>query len=254
MALRIEEGSFVAVLGQGGSGKSTLARILNTTLAPDSGSVLICGVECKDRSSSLAARANVGLVLQNPDSQIVGDTVEDDVAFALENMGLERDEMLRRIEEALSLTGLSNLRFCSPRELSGGQKQLLAIAGCLAMQCKCIVLDEALSMLDPSSRGSILKTLRNLNREKGFAVVLMTHRLEDISDADTVHVLQGGTVVESGDPESVSSSQVCRDLFGGDFLYRLPLELRKREVALPDDVVTADDVLRYLTRKGVAHA
>ena len=143
VALRIEEGSFVAVLGQSGAGKTTLARILNATLKPDRGSVSICGVECNDKASVFNARRNVGLVMQNPESQIIGDTVEDDVAFALENMGLGRDEMERRISSALEATSLSGLRFRNPRELSGGQKQLLAIAGVLAMQCRCIVLDEA---------------------------------------------------------------------------------------------------------------
>lgn len=250
LALRIEEGSFVAILGQSGSGKTTLARLLNSTLKPDSGSISVCGVECKDKASIFSARRNVGLVMQNPDSQIVGDTVEDDVAFALENMGLERSEIEKRICTALEATNLSSLRLSSPRELSGGQKQLLAIAGVLAMQCRCIVLDEALSMLDKRGRSEILALLHKLNKETGLSVVMMTHSPEEALHADVVHLLDNGQIVKSGSPKGVLASEALRQIDCKSFASALVLELRKRGMEIPSDIVSDDDLCAYLSGKG----
>lgn len=250
LALRIEEGSFVAILGESGAGKSTLARILNTTLRPNRGSVEICSIKCVDKASCIQARCNVGLVMQNPDSQIVGDTVEDDVAFALENMGLDRDEMEKRIASALDVVGLSNLRYSNPRELSGGQKQLLAIAGALAMQCRCIVLDEALSMLDPASCDSILGLLERLNREVCLTVVLMTHSVYEAQMADVVHIIKNGSLVESGSPKDVLDSVAARPFVNGSFIWKLASELRKRGMDIPEGTATEDELFAVVSKKG----
>ena len=254
VALRIEEGSFVAVLGQSGAGKTTLVRILNATLKPDRGSVSVCGIECNDKASVFNARRNVGLVMQNPESQIIGDTVEDDVAFALENMGLGRDEMERRISSALEATSLSGLRFRNPRELSGGQKQLLAIAGVLAMQCRCIVLDEALSMLDKRARTEILALLHKLNRETGLSVVMMTHKADDAVSADVIHLMEKGRIVKSGSPKEVLASEASKQIVSQSFACSLACELRKRGMEIPSDIVCEDDLFTYLSGVEVSDA
>ncbi len=237
--LKIEEGSFVAILGQSGAGKTTLARLLNATLVPQSGCISVCGIAGNDRESKLSIRSNVALVMQNPESQIIGDTVEDDVAFALENMGLDRDEMEKRISDALKRTGLEKLRHRNPRELSGGQKQLLAIAGSLATRCKCIVMDEAMSMLDRRSRTGILGLIHDLNRQNGISIVLMTHSLDEAKEADVVHILENGQIAESGKSDEVLSRRPS------SFASSLIKELNNRGA----NIATEGELMTLLGRK-----
>ncbi len=245
--LKVDQGSFVTVIGPSGSGKSTLARLLNAILVPQAGEVVIDGSSTSDEGKLFRIRRTVGLVLQNPDNQIVGDTVEDDVAFSLENLGMESQKMEIIISEVLSKVGLSDCRDASPHSLSGGQKQLLAIAGVLAMGPKCLVLDEALSMLDTESRRAVLSLLHRLNREEGLTVILMSHSFEDSLESDLVHVMEGGRIVHSGEPEEVIKA------LGGtpNFATALASELRSRGMDIPGDIVTEQALASFLCKGGL---
>lgn len=203
--LEIERGSFVAVLGHNGSGKSTLAKLLNALLLPTEGKVFIDGMDSSDESLTLEIRRTVGLVFQNPDNQLVANLVEDDVAFAPENLGIPADEIRRRVDEVLETVGLSDLKLHAPHLLSGGQKQRVAIAGILAMLPSCIVLDEPTAMLDPAGRKEVLASVHRLCREKGITVILITHHMSECIDADRVVVLSDGLMVADGSPSEVFS-------------------------------------------------
>lgn len=201
--MEIAEGSVVSVLGANGSGKSTLAWILNALLLPAQGSLDVDGtqIDCNskpDKTTIRKIRCSVGMVFQNPENQIVGDTVEQDVAFGPENLGLCSSEIRKRTEKALCLMGLENLRLRSPRQLSGGQLQKLAIAGVLAMDCRYLVLDESLSMLDSKSKSEVLETLGNLNRERNLGIVMISHDIRDCSLAKHIFVFENGTVAMHG--------------------------------------------------------
>lgn len=201
--LDIEEGSFVAILGRNGSGKSTLAKHFNGILLPKSGSVTVCGMDTTDESMLLDIRRTVGMVFQNPDNQMVASVVEDDVAFAPENLGLPSDEIRRRVDEALMLVDMYEYRRHAPHLLSGGQKQRVAIAGVIAMKPRCIVLDEPTAMLDPQGRREVIDTVKRLCRESGITVILITHHMAEAADADMVFVMDGGKVVCEGKPQNV---------------------------------------------------
>ena len=201
--LAVEEGSFVAVLGHNGSGKSTLAKLLNGILRPSSGQILIDGMDTADEEKLLAIRRTVGMVFQNPDNQLVANVVEDDVAFGPENLGVPSAEIRERVDEALKAVGMYELREHAPHLLSGGQKQRVAIAGILAMQPKCIVLDEPTAMLDPMGRAEVIATVRRLNREKGITVLLITHHMNETIDADRLLVMSRGRLVQDGTPAKV---------------------------------------------------
>ena len=205
VALSIEKGSFVAVLGHNGSGKSTLAKTMNAILLPASGQVLVEGMDTKDEGNLLAIRQRVGMVFQNPDNQIVANVVEEDVAFACENMGLPPAEIRSRVDEALSAVGMTEFARHAPHLLSGGQKQRIAIAGVLAMRPRCIVMDEPTAMLDPSGREEVIAAVRKLNRETGMTVVLITHHMDEAALADRVIVMKGGKVALDGTPRQVFS-------------------------------------------------
>ncbi len=206
LSLTVEEGAFVAVIGGNGSGKSTLAKLLNAILLPSVGEVIIGGKSSSDDRNLFDIRQQIALVMQNPDSQIIAETVEDDVAFGPENLGLSTEQIGERVSESLKLCGVENLAKSSPSRLSGGQKQLVALAGALAMRPRCIVLDEATSMLDPEGRSLVLDKIEDLRRKNGMTVIMMTHRPEEVSKADVVHVLDGGRVVLSGNPKEVFSN------------------------------------------------
>ena len=201
--LTIEKGSFVVVLGHNGSGKSTLAKTFNAVLLPAGGKVYVEGMDTLDESLLLAIRQRVGMVFQNPDNQIVANVVEEDVASAPENLGVPSEEIRRRVDDALRTVGMYEFVRHAPHLLSGGQKQRIAIAGVLAMEPECIVLDEATAMLDPVGRREVISTVHRLNREKGITVVLITHHMNEAEEADRVVVMDGGAVAMDGTPAEV---------------------------------------------------
>ena len=201
--LNIEEGSFVAILGHNGSGKSTLAKHMNAILLPTGGKVYVSGMDTADDSLLLNIRKAVGMVFQNPDNQIVANVVEEDVAFAPENLGVPPEEIRRRVDDALKAVGMYEFREHAPHLLSGGQKQRIAIAGVIAMEPRCIVLDEPTAMLDPIGRRDVLRTIKKLNRERGVTVVLITHHMDEAAQADRLVVMTKGKVVADGAPKEV---------------------------------------------------
>ena len=203
--LEISEGSFVAVLGHNGSGKSTLAKHMNAILLPTEGRVLVAGLDTADEDKLLDLRRTVGMVFQNPDNQIVANVVEDDVAFAPENLGVPSEEIRQRVDAALKQVGMFELRMHAPHLLSGGQKQRVAIAGVIAMQPRVLVLDEPTAMLDPQGRREVVQTVTALCREKGMTVVLITHHMEECIGADRLIVMSNGTIVADGSPQAVFS-------------------------------------------------
>ena len=205
ISFSIEEGSFVAVLGRNGSGKSSVAKHMNAILVPDSGKVTVCGMDTADEANLLKIRKNVGMVFQNPDNQIVANVVEDDVAFAPENLGVPSAEIRARVDSSLELVGMLEYKKHAPHLLSGGQKQRVAIAGVLAMQPGIIVLDEPTAMLDPQGRKDVISTITRLCRENHMTVVLITHHMDECVNADKVIVLSAGSVAASGTPQEVFS-------------------------------------------------
>ena len=230
--LTIEKGSFVVVLGHNGSGKSTLAKTFNAVLLPAGGKVYVEGMDTLDDSLLLAVRQRVGMVFQNPDNQIVANVVEEDVAFAPENLGVPSEEIRQRVDDALRTVGMYEFVRHAPHLLSGGQKQRIAIAGVLAMEPECIVLDESTAMLDPVGRKEVLSTVHRLNREKGITVVLITHHMNEAEEADRVIVMDDGKVAMDGTPAEVFT-QVS--------------DLRHMGLTVPDTV----DLLDRLRRCGI---
>ena len=203
--IRVEAGSFVAVLGMNGCGKSTLAKHFNSILLPTGGKVWVCGIDTANEDRLMVIRRNVGMVFQNPDNQIVANVVEEDVAFGPENLGIASPEIRNRVDKALKQVGMYEYREHAPHLLSGGQKQRIAIAGIIAMEPKCIVLDEPTAMLDPRGRREVMDTILRLNREKGITVVLITHHMEEAAQAQRVVVLHKGKVAADGTPKEVFS-------------------------------------------------
>ena len=205
LSLDIEEGSFVAVLGSNGCGKSTLAKHFNAILLPNGGKVYVCGLDTSDEDKIMAVRRNVGMVFQNPDNQIVANVVEEDVAFGPENLGIASPAIRHRVDQALKQVGMYEYREHAPHLLSGGQKQRVAIAGIIAMEPKCIILDEPTAMLDPRGRREVMETITQLNRDKGITVVLITHHMDEAARAQRVVVLHKGKVAADGEPKAVFS-------------------------------------------------
>ena len=205
LSLTIEEGSFVAVLGSNGCGKSTLAKHFNAILLPTGGTVWVCGMDTAQEDRIIPIRRNVGMVFQNPDNQIVANVVEEDVAFGPENLGIASPEIRRRVDQALKQVGMYEYREHAPHLLSGGQKQRIAIAGVIAMEPKCIVLDEPTAMLDPRGRKEVMETIEMLNREKRITVILITHHMDEAARAQRVIVLDKGKIAVDGTPEAVFS-------------------------------------------------
>ena len=203
VSLEVKKGEFVAVLGANGCGKSTLAKHFNAILLPETGTVLVEKMDTKNEENLLAIRQKVGMVFQNPDNQIVATVVEEDVAFALENLGVDPKEIRTRIDDAMQMAGISKHRHKGPHKLSGGQKQRVAIAGVIAMRPDCLVLDESTAMLDPRGRESVMKTIRRLNHEYGITVMAVTHYMEEAAQADRVLVMNKGHIVMEGTPREV---------------------------------------------------
>lgn len=237
--LDIAEGSFVAVLGHNGSGKSTLAKHMNAILVPDSGTVTVCGVDTSDPDRLIDIRRNVGVVFQNPDNQIVANVVEDDVAFAPENLGVEPAEIRRRVDAALKQVGMYEFRTHAPHLLSGGQKQRVAIAGVIAMEPKIIVLDEPTAMLDPLGRGEVISTVTRLCREKGMTVVLITHHMDECIGADRLIVMSNGSLVADGAPQEIFSDVALMEREGLTVpeTIRTLYDLRLSGLSLPLDAL-----------------
>ena len=246
--LEIEKGQFVAVLGHNGSGKSTLAKHMNAILVPDEGRVLINGVDSADESRLLDIRRNVGMVFQNPDNQIVANVVEDDVAFAPENLGVAPEEIRRRVDKALKQVGMYELRQHAPHLLSGGQKQRVAIAGVIAMEPEIIVLDEPTAMLDPQGRREVISTVTELCREKGMTVVLITHHMDECVEADRLVVMSNGSIVADGSPAQVFSQVELLEREGLDVpdTTRLIYELNREGFALPLEALGVADCAKEI--------
>ena len=238
--LEIEEGSFVAVLGHNGSGKSTLAKHTNAILTPTEGHVYVGGIDTQDEDRLLDIRRQVGMVFQNPDNQIVSNVVEDDVAFAPENLGVPSAEIRERVDSALKLVGMYEYRKHAPHLLSGGQKQRVAIAGVIAMQPRIIVLDEPTAMLDPQGRREVIATVTKLCRENGMTVLLITHHMEECIGADRLVVMSNGHIVADGSPETVFSQVELMEREGLTVpeTTRLMYELNREGFALPLDRLT----------------
>ena len=203
--LDVEAGDFIAILGHNGSGKSTLAKHINALLLPSEGSLWVDGKDVTKEANTFAVRQTAGMVFQNPDNQIIASVVEEDVGFGPENIGVPTDEIWKRVEESLGAVGMLSYRHHSPNKLSGGQKQRVAIAGVMAMEPKCIVLDEPTAMLDPNGRKEVIRTAHELNRKKGVTIILITHYMEEVVDADKVIVMDQGKVVMQGTPREVFS-------------------------------------------------
>ena len=241
--LDIAAGSFVAVLGHNGSGKSTLAKHMNAILVPDEGQVLIDGIDTADEERVIDVRRTVGMVFQNPDNQIVANVVEDDVAFAPENLGVPPEEIRRRVDEALKQVDMYDFRMHAPHLLSGGQKQRVAIAGVIAMQPHIIVLDEPTAMLDPQGRAEVIGTITKLCRENGMTVVLITHHMDECVGADRLIVMSNGYIVADGTPKDVFADVALMDREGLSVpaTVRLVHELRDAGWALPEDELDVED-------------
>ncbi|HHV51671.1 MAG TPA: energy-coupling factor transporter ATPase [Clostridiales bacterium] len=247
--LEIKKGEFVAVLGHNGSGKSTLAKHFNAMLLPSGGRVLVGGRNTADENEIYEIRRMVGMVLQNPDNQIVSTIVEEDVAFGPENLGVEPGEIRRRVDEALKTVGMYDYRLHAPHKLSGGQKQRVAIAGILAMRPECIVLDEPTAMLDPKGRKEVLDTISRLNREQGITIVLITHYMDEAAAADRVVVMESGRILLDGTPREVFSHVDKLRQVGLDVPQPTELcyELRKHGIPLPEGVLTAEECVAALS-------
>ena len=246
--LEIEEGTFVAVLGHNGSGKSTLAKHMNAILVPDEGKVTVAGLDTADENGIIDLRRNIGMVFQNPDNQIVANVVEDDVAFAPENLGVAPEEIRKRVDDALRQVGMFELRKHAPHLLSGGQKQRVAIAGVIAMQPKIIVLDEPTAMLDPQGRTEVVSTVSKLCREKGMTVILITHHMDECVDADRLIVMSNGRVVADGSPEKVFSMVELMEKEGLTVpeTTRVLYELRGQGIDVPLDALRVEDCARAI--------
>ena len=251
VSLAIEEGSFVAVLGHNGSGKSTLAKHMNAILTPTEGKVTVCGIDSADEEQIIQLRRNVGMVFQNPDNQIVANVVEDDVAFAPENLGVEPAEIRRRVDEALKQVGMYEKRQHAPHLLSGGQKQRVAIAGVIAMEPKIIVLDEPTAMLDPIGREEVISTVTRLCREKGMTVVLITHHMDECVGADRLIVMSNGSIVADGVPAEVFADIELMEREGLTVpeTTRLLYDLKQRGMDLPLTALDVDACAKEIVKQ-----
>ena len=243
--LEVEEGQFIAVLGHNGSGKSTLAKHLNAILVPTEGTVWVDGTNTSDPNELWNVRQSAGMVFQNPDNQIIGTVVEEDVGFGPENLGVPTDEIWQRVEDSLKAVGMISYRHHSPNKLSGGQKQRVAIAGVIAMKPRCIVLDEPTAMLDPNGRKEVLRTVEELRKKEKVTVILITHYMEEVTGADRVFVMNHGKVQLSGTPREIFSDvetiKECQlDL---PQIAKLAYELRQEGLDIPEGILTMEELV-----------
>lgn len=248
--MEIKQGDFVAVLGHNGSGKSTLAKHLNAILYPSEGTVWVDGKDTQEEENLIPIRKSAGMVFQNPDNQIIGQIVEEDVGFGPENLGVETKQIWERVEESLKAVGMYKYRKKSPNRLSGGQKQRVSIAGVLAMHPKCIILDEPTAMLDPSGRKEVIRAVRALNEVEGITVILITHYMEEVIHADKVYVMDKGRVEMQGTPKEIFAQvDKLRSLrLSVPQVTLLAHELKKSGVALPDGILTTQELIEELKK------
>lgn len=247
----IEEGSFVAILGHNGSGKSTLAKHLNGILLPSEGNVFITDIDTSIENRLLDIRKTVGMVFQNPDNQIIGNVVEEDVAFGPENIGIPTKEILKRVDESLKAVGMTVYRMRSPNKLSGGQKQRVAIAGIMAMKPRCIVLDEPTAMLDPNGRKEVIQTIKELNRLEKITVLLITHYMEEVVEADRVIVMDEGKIVMDGTPKDIFSrvKELRKLKLDVPAVTELAYELTNAGMDIPSGILEIDELIKELLPK-----
>ena len=244
----IEKGSFVAILGHNGSGKSTFAKQINGILTPTEGTVWVSGMNTADENAIWEIRKKAGMVFQNPDNQIIGNVVEEDVGFGPENMGIPTEDIWKRVDESLEAVGMTAYRYKSPNKLSGGQKQRVAIAGVMAMRPECIVLDEPTAMLDPNGRKEVIRTVRELNQKEGITVLLITHYMEEVIHADRVIVMDDGKLVMDGTPREIFSRVDELKSYRLDVpqVTELAYELRKAGVELTEGILSKKELLDQL--------
>lgn len=244
----IEAGDFVAVLGHNGSGKSTLAKHMNAILVPTGGTIWVDGKDTRNPQELWNIRSSAGMVFQNPDNQIIGTIVEEDVGFGPENLGVPTDEIWKRVEESLKAVGMLSYRSNSPNKLSGGQKQRVAIAGVIAMEPKCIVLDEPTAMLDPSGRQEVIRTVKELRRKKKVTVILITHYMEEVIDADKVYVMESGRIVMQGTPRDIFAQvdELKRYRMDVPQVTMLAETLRSRGLDLPSGILRTQELVEAL--------
>lgn len=246
----VRPGQFVAILGHNGSGKSTLAKHMNAILVPTGGTMWVNGRDTKDPNELMNVRQSAGMVFQNPDNQIIGTVVEEDVGFGPENLGVPTDEIWKRVEDSLRAVGMLEYRKNSPNKLSGGQKQRVAIAGVIAMEPQCIVLDEPTAMLDPNGRKEVLRTVHELRKRKNVTVILITHYMEEVVDADWVYVMDSGHVVMRGTPRQIFSKVDELKKYHLDVpqVTMLAEELRKRGMDIPKGILHREELVEYIMK------
>ena len=246
----IKAGDFVAVLGHNGSGKSTFAKHLNALVMPTEGTVYVDGMDTKDSGNTLSIRQTAGMVFQNPDNQIVGTLVDEEVGFGPENIGVPTEEIWERVEKSLKAVGMYQFRSASPNKLSGGQKQRVAIAGIVAMKPKCIVLDEPTAMLDPLGRKEVLNVLHELNRKENVTIILITHYMEEVIDADYVYVMDGGKLVMDGTPRQIFTQVEMLKGMRLDVpqVTELAYELKKAGLPIKDRIIRNEELVEELKR------
>lgn len=246
----IKAGDFVAVLGHNGSGKSTFAKHLNALVMPTEGTVYVDGMDTKDSGNTLSVRQTAGMVFQNPDNQIVGTLVDEEVGFGPENIGVPTEEIWERVEKSLKAVGMYQFRNASPNKLSGGQKQRVAIAGIVAMKPKCIVLDEPTAMLDPLGRKEVLNVLHELNRKENVTIILITHYMEEVIDADYVYVMDGGKLVMDGTPRQIFTQVEMLKSMRLDVpqVTELAYELKKAGLPIKDGIIRNEELVEELKR------
>ncbi|BBF44417.1 ATPase component of general energizing module of ECF transporters [Lachnospiraceae bacterium KM106-2] len=250
VSIDINEGDFVAILGHNGSGKSTFAKHLNNILAPTEGTIWVNGMDTKDYDHLWDIRQTAGMVFQNPDNQIISTVVEEDVGFGPENLGVPTDEIWTRVEESLKAVGMLEYRHHSPNKLSGGQKQRVAIAGIMAMKPRCIVLDEPTAMLDPNGRKDVIHTVRELNKKENVTVLLITHYMDEVINADRVIVMDHGRVVMDGTPKEIFKDVEKLKSYRLDVpqVTELAYELKQSGLDLPDSILTTEEFVEALSK------
>jgi energy-coupling factor transport system ATP-binding protein len=248
VSLDLVQGKFVAILGHNGSGKSTLAKHFNALVSPTEGTVIVDGMDTRDDEKTLEIRQMAGMVFQNPDNQIIGTLVDEEVGFGPENIGVPTEEIWERVEKSLKAVGMYKFKDASPNKLSGGQKQRVAIAGIVAMKPKCIILDEPTAMLDPLGRRDVINVLHELNRREGVTIILITHYMEEVIDADSVFVMDNGKLIMQGTPRQIfSQTEKLKSLrLDVPQVTELAYELKQSGVPLPDGILTKEELVGEL--------